>query len=205
MADEFGARKDGEYLVVTFVPDVCGVPPVPPVPPVPAGGAEAGAGEAGGEAGEAAAGGELGGNTPGEGATDMSVPPPPPVPASLPTPFGLVEPLSLSVEYAKTVRFNGNFVVMLKSFTDPTEVPAEAEGIDATGLPESGLMTGMISGTTGQIAEPIEHSLTFKVEQDNVVRVGDLFFMNTQNTLGKLVFTPAPQEGVIEENGAINV
>ncbi len=139
MADEFGARNDGTYMVICTMPDVCKI-------------------------------------------LNMT-----------PTPFPITETLANSTKYSKKTRFNGKFVILLNSHT--TKVTGD----------ELGVNLGVSSQTDMEKAESIDHSKSFKVEGDWVVRVGDKFYMNSQNTQGKLVFAPAPQESAIKDNGAIHV
>lgn len=139
MADNFGARTDGAYLVVCSAPDVCKLPNGTPVP------------------------------------------------------FPITEKLSNSASYATKTNFNGKKAIMLKSYT--TKVTGD----------EGGVAKGVKSGTTGSKAEPIDHSKSVKVEGSSLVRVGDKVYMNNKNTLGTVVFAPAPVQGAIQDNGAINV
>ena len=139
MANDFGARIDGKYLVICSMPDVCKIPNGTPVP------------------------------------------------------FPITETLNNTVKHAKKTRFNGQFVILLKSHT--TKVTGD----------EAGVAKGVVSGTTGKKAEPIEHSKSVKVEGSWVVRVNDSVYMNSKNTQGKVVFAPAPQENAIQDNGAIHV
>ena len=139
MTHEFGARKDGKYLVVSSTPDVCKIPNGSPVP------------------------------------------------------FPITEKLSNSTKVAKKTRFNRKWVLMLKSHT--TKVTGD----------EAGIAKGVMSGTQGKKAEPIQHSSTVKVEGSWLVRVNDLVYMNNKNTIGKVVFSPAPRMGAIKDNGEIDV
>ncbi len=115
------------------------------------------------------------------------------IPNGTPVPFPVIEPLSSSVTVATRTRFNGHWVVMLKSHT--TQVTGD----------EPGVAKGVKSGTQGQKAEPIEHSNSVRVEGSWLVRVGDKVYMNDKNTIGKIVFAPAPQMGPIQDNGRIDL
>lgn len=109
-----------------------------------------------------------------------------------PVPFPVVEKLSNSANYAKNTNFNGKKAFMLKSHT--TKVTGD----------EPGVLKGVVSGTVSAKAEPIEHSSTVKVEGSWIVRVSDKVYMNSKNTIGTVVFKPAPVMGAIQDNGQIN-
>lgn len=114
------------------------------------------------------------------------------LPNGVPVPFPIIEPLSNSTKVAKKSRYGGKVAFMLKSHT--TKVTGD----------QGGVAKGVKSGTMGKKAEPIDKSKTVKVEGSWLVRVGDKVNMNSKNTFGKVVFAPAPQMGVIKDNGAIN-
>ena len=115
------------------------------------------------------------------------------IPNGTPVPFPVIEPLSSSVKVATKTRFNGHWVVMLRSHT--SKVTGD----------EPGVAKGVKSSTVAEKAEPIEHSRSVRVEGSWLVRVGDKVYMNSKNTFGKIVFAPAPQMGPIKDNGRIDL
>lgn len=111
----------------------------------------------------------------------------------VPVPFSIQETLDNSAQYAKKTMFNGDNAFMLRTHT--TKVTGDQPGVGK----------GVKSGTVGAKAEPIEHSKSVRVEGSWLVRVNDKVHMNSKNTIGKVVFAPAPQLGPIMDNGDIDV
>ncbi|OMH25756.1 DUF4150 domain-containing protein [Motiliproteus sp. MSK22-1] len=115
------------------------------------------------------------------------------VPNVGPVPFPVTETLDNTTKLSKTTRFNGNWAVLLKSHT--TKVTGD----------QAGVAKGVKSGSVGSKAEPLEHSKSVKIEGSWLVRVGDKVHMNKKNTIGTVVFAPAPQQGAITDTGEIDV
>lgn len=113
------------------------------------------------------------------------------MPNGVPVPFPIIQKLGTAKKVAKKTRFNGNWVVTLKSNT-PTVLGDQA-----------GVAKGVKSGSTGKKTTMNKHSKSVKVEGSEVIRVNDRVDMNNKNTQGKVVFAPAPQMGAITDTGAI--
>jgi len=109
----------------------------------------------------------------------------------VPVPFPIVENLENSVRLAQRTCFNGQWAFTFRSHT--TRVTGD----------EAGVGKGVKSGTTGAKAEPIDHAGHARIEGHWIIRVGDRFHMNDQNTFGKLIYVPAPQAGRIRDDGRL--
>lgn len=117
------------------------------------------------------------------------------LPNNIPVPFPVLEKLSTTLTHAKKCKFNGKFAVMLKSKTPAVKGD------------QAGVAKGVKSGSVGKKTQFIsgKHCPITKIEKSFLIRVGDTVNMNNKNTKGKVVFAPAPVQGAIKDNGAINV
>jgi len=94
---------------------------------------------------------------------------------SKPLPYLVSIDLGGSAGVSGNVNFNGN-PAFLYGQSDTRTVEGD----------EPGTGTGVLSGTVGEKCEPVTHSPTVRINQKQLVRENDLFWMNNRNTLGKL-------------------
>lgn len=140
MANQFAARKDGDYKVISMAPDVCLTP--------------------------------IGSS-------------------QVPVPYPITIALNSSNNESQNVYFNGNPAFILSSDSVKTQGD------------EAGTGKGVKSGTKGAKAEPKDHSSSFKVNGNPVIRVNDQFYMNNKNTIGILVHCPPPPTDNIQDEGVV--
>ena len=67
----------------------------------------------------------------------------------------------------------------------------------------AGSVGGIRSGTVSQKAEPIDSSKSVYVNGRHVVRCGDKFYMNDENTMGTLVCSPPIVAPHITDSGKL--
>jgi len=108
---------------------------------------------------------------------------------SYPVPYPVTYELNKSENVSEDVFYNGDNAFMMES--DSSMVTGD----------EAGKNGGVISGTTSDKAEPIDHSSSVFVNGKEAVRCGDLFYMNAKNTQGTLICVPPPPKGAITDSG----
>lgn len=113
--------------------------------------------------------------------------------AVVPVPYPVTIDLSGSNNYSTDVNFNDNQAFRFN--TDTTKVIGD----------EAGTAGGVKSGTTGQKAEPIQHSASVKINKEHLIRCGDMFYMNNKNTQGRLVCVPPPPQAHISDDGQVTL
>ncbi|QBY27958.1 PAAR-like domain-containing protein [Citrobacter rodentium] len=100
-------------------------------------------------------------------------------PATPPVPYPVTASLGDAVQTVPSVKANGRPVLILnQSFIPRTK----GDG--------PGVAKGIKSGTVGDICEPLEHSTTFYVSGQPVLRHYDQFWMNARNTTGLIIGQP---------------
>ena len=94
----------------------------------------------------------------------------------VPVPYPITSVAGDDANYTETVRFTGQRAMVLRSHT--TRVTGD----------EAGTGGGVVSGTVGDICEPIGHAAQVRAEGSPVIRHLDQFHMNNRNTVGEAVF-----------------
>ena len=94
----------------------------------------------------------------------------------VPIPYPITSVAGDDADYTQTVHFTGQRAMVLRSHT--TRVTGD----------EAGTQKGMVSGTVGDICEPIGHAAQVRAEGSPVIRHLDRFYMNSRNTVGEAVF-----------------
>ena len=97
----------------------------------------------------------------------------------VPIPYPITSVAGDDADYTQTVRFTGQRAMVLRSHT--TRVTGD----------EAGTQKGVVSGTVGDICEPIGHAAQVRAEGSPVIRHLDRFYMNSRNTVGEAVFVRA--------------
>jgi len=108
-----------------------------------------------------------------------------------PVPYPVSIKLTPSDAVVPYVFFNGKKVYVKRSTT--TEVKGDEKGGDG----------GVVSGTVGGEAVAIVFAPKIKVDGSNLVRVGDLYNMQSGNTKGKLTTTEGGDGGSIGADGSV--
>lgn len=110
-----------------------------------------------------------------------------------PVPYRVTAQMADAVQVVPTVNANGKpLVVLTQSF------------IPKTIGDERGVAKGVQSGTVADICEPLEHSNSVKAAGYYVLRHDDQFYMNSKNTVGKIVGqTPSASQSASDSNPPI--
>lgn len=112
--------------------------------------------------------------------------------AVVPVPYPVTIDLSNNANFSDNVNFNSDAVLRFNS--DTTKVTGD----------EAGKLGGVKSGTTSAKAEPKDKSASVKINGQWLIRCQDMFWMNNQNTMGRLICAPPPPQGAIQDDGKID-
>jgi len=96
-------------------------------------------------------------------------------------PYPVIAKLGDAVQVLEHIRSNGNPLVVFDQSQIPKTLGAEA-----------GTAKGVKSGTVNDVCEPKSHSGTVRAGGKPILRHGDEFWMNSRNTIGKIVGETAP-------------
>lgn len=113
--------------------------------------------------------------------------------AVVPVPYPVTIDLSNNANFSTNVNFNNNAVLRFNS--DTSKVTGD----------EAGKLGGVKSGTTSAKAEPKDKSGSVKINGQWLIRCQDMFWMNQQNTMGRLICAPPPPQGAIQDEGKIDL
>ena len=110
---------------------------------------------------------------------------------TVPIPYPVSYDLAQSREVSGNVNFNSNEAFTMGS--DSNKVKGDGKG----------RKKGVKSGTVSAQAEPIEHSSSVRINCKQVVRCGDMFYMNAKNTIGSLTCSPPVSAPSITDSGKV--
>ncbi len=99
----------------------------------------------------------------------------------VPIPYPVVDKCGHDQNYTPSVRFTRKKAMVMRSCT--THVHGDRPGV----------RKGRISGTVGDICEPIGHADQVRAEGSHVIRHLDRFYMNNKNTEGEAIFVRSTQ------------
>lgn len=108
-------------------------------------------------------------------------------PSVVPIPYPVTIDLNNENNFSDNVNFNGNPACRFDS--DTTKVVGD----------EAGTLGGVKSGTQGAKAEPKDKSSSVKVNGKYLIRCNDMFYMNSKNTVGRLVLSPLPEVNITDQ------
>lgn len=109
----------------------------------------------------------------------------------VPIPYPVQQSLAKAKKVSRNVRFNRDQAFTSASHT--RKVTGDAPG----------RLKGIISNTTSAQAAPKQHSHNIRINKKWLVRCGDRFTMNKNNTQGTLVCSPPPAGPAISDDGRI--
>lgn len=109
----------------------------------------------------------------------------------VPIPYPVQQSLAKAAKVSKNVYFNREKAFTIKSHT--RKVTGDAPG----------RLKGIISNTTGAKATPKQHSKNIRINKKWLIRCGDQFKMNKNNTMGTLVCCPPPLAPPVTDDGLI--
>ncbi len=109
----------------------------------------------------------------------------------VPIPYPVQQSLAKAKKVSRNVCFNRDQAFTSASHT--RKVTGDAPG----------RLKGIISNTTSAQAAPKQHSRNIRINKKWLVRCGDRFTMNKNNTQGTLVYSPPPAGPAISDDGRI--
>ena len=112
-------------------------------------------------------------------------------PSVVPIPYPVSQKLSSAAKTSSDVKMNGNEAYIFNS--NSSAVKGDA----------AGKLGGVKSGTVEAQSDPLLASNTVKINNQKVIRAGDLQYMQNKNTIGKVTISEKADSSSISDNGVI--
>ncbi|MDF1880493.1 DUF4150 domain-containing protein [Sulfurimonas sp. MAG313] len=111
--------------------------------------------------------------------------------AVVPIPYNVMEKFAKAADVSEDVMFNGKAAYHKGS--NSTKVTGDSQGS----------IGGVVSGTVGDLSEPVEFSSSLKINGEFAIRDGDLHKMQGGNTIGKVTTTESGSREDITDEGEV--